>query len=292
MRLLAGTLVQGLVRGCVIALLAAGITIVYRSTRVLNFAQGGFATFNTYLYYQFSVVWSWPAAAALPFVLILAAIVGVASEFVAVRPLARTDAQSRTVGTIGLLLILQWAVATIWGTRLRFLPSLSSASVSIGGVRITSQDLAIVLATILVGAGISLSLSRTRAGLALAAVAQDSDAARLLGIGPRAVSIGTFALASVVGAIAGILATPLLVLAPFQMTLVFVIALGAALAGGFESLVRTVAAGLALGVIQSLVSVYVPVSGLPNAAGFIAVLAALVALRRRGDLVEILRGTA
>jgi hypothetical protein len=53
-----------------------------------------------------------------------------------------------------------------------------------------------------------------------------------------------------------------------------------------------VAAGLALGVIQSLVSVYVPVSGLPNAAGFIAVLAALVALRRRGDLVEILRGTA
>jgi len=292
MHLFAGTVVQGLVRGCVIALLAGGITIVYRSTRVLNFAQGGLATFNTYLYYQFAVTWSWPAAAALPIVLVIAAIVGVFAELVAVRPLVHADPQSRSVGTIGLLLIIQWAVISIWGSQLRFLPSLSSAGLTIGGVRITAQDFAIALATIVVGGGVAFVLGRSRAGLALAAVAQDPDAARLLGVGPRAVSVGTFALASVMGAIAGILATPLLVLNPFQMTLVFVIALGAALAGGFESIGRTIGAGLILGVIQSLVGTYVPVSGLPQAAGFLAVLVVLVVARRRGNLVDLLRGTA
>src|SRR6266536_1665754 len=99
MHLFAGTIVQGLVRGCVIALLAGGITIVYRSTRVLNFAQGGLATFNTYLYYQFAVTWAWPAAVALPFVLVLAAAVGVVAELVVVRPLVHADPQSRSVGT-------------------------------------------------------------------------------------------------------------------------------------------------------------------------------------------------
>lgn len=293
MRLFAGTVLQGLVSGCVIALLAAGVTIVHRSTGVLNFAQGSLATFNTYLYYQFAVTWGWPAAAALPVVLALAVPVGIAAEVVAVRPLGeRATPLQRTVATIGLVLVLQWAVVSLWGAGQRFLPALSSAGVSIGGLRLGAQHLAIGLATLVVGAGIGLALTRTRAGLALAATAQDGGAARLLGVSPRAVSLATFALASVVGAVAGVLATPLQVLTPSQMTLIFVVSLGAALAGGFESLPRTVLAGLALGVIQSLVTTYAPLSGLPQAAGFLAVLATLAVVRRRINLVDVLRGAA
>jgi MYXO-CTERM domain-containing protein len=145
----------------------------------------------------------------------------------------------------------------------------------------------------LIGGGLGLALVRTRAGLALSATAQDAQSARLLGVSPRAVSMATFALAGVIGGVAGILATPLLILTPSQMTLVLVVALGASLAGGFESLPRTVAAGLALGVIQSLVTVYAPgSSGLPQAAGFLAVLVLLALVRRRANLVEALRRTA
>ncbi len=290
--LLAETIIGGLFGGCIIALLAAGITIVHRSTRVLNFAQGGLATFNTYLFWQVHIAWGVPAALAFPVVLVAAAGVGVAAEAIAIRPLDRADAQTRTVGTIGLLLILQWAVFTAWGANQRFLPLLIGGGVDVFGIRLSGQNLALAVATVVVGAGMALFLTRTRFGLGLAATAQDPAAARMLGVAPRRVSSATFALAGVTGALAGILATPLLVLTPFEMTFVFVIALGASLAGGFESLPRTIAAGLALGVIQSLVATYAPFSGLPQAAGFLAVLAALIVVRRRINVVDVLRGAA
>lgn len=292
MRLLVETVVGGLFGGCVIALLAAGITIVHRSTKVLNFAQGGLATLNTYLYFQATVVWGWPIALAWPAVLVAAGFIGVAAEALTIRPLRRADAQSRTIATVGLLLVIQWIVITAWGAQQRFLPLLAGGGVTIAGVHLSSQNLVTAVATVAVGAGIGIVLVRTRFGLGVSAAAQDPEAARLLGVGPARVSRSTFALASVVGAVAGILATPLLVLTPSQLTLVFVVALGAALAGGFESLPRTVAAGLALGVVQSLVATYAPFSGLPQAAGFFAVLVVLVVVRRRIDLVELLRGTA
>jgi branched-chain amino acid transport system permease protein len=292
MDLLTGTVLQGLISGCGIALLAAGVTIVYRSTRVLNFAQGSLATLNTYLYYQATVVWRWSAAVALPAVLVASLVTGVAAETVAIRPLERARPQERAVGTLGLVLIIQWVVVSVWGAGQRFLPTLSSGGVSIGAVRFGAQHVAIAAATLAVGAGIGLALSRTRRGLALAATAQDRDAARLLGVGARAVSVSTFALASFVGAVAGILVTPLLVLTPSQMTLVFVVSLGAALAGGFESLPRTVLGALALGVFQSMITTYVPNSSLSQISGFVAVLAALVIVRRRTNLVDVLRGAA
>lgn len=293
MRLFAGAVLQGLVTGSIIALLAAGITIVHRSARVLNLAQGSLATLNTYVYYQLATVWGVPAALAFPLVLVLAIPVGLAVEFACVRPLERAEPQARAAGTIGIVLIVQWIVFTVWGADQRFLPTLSSAGISVGGVRLGAQHLAIVLATIVVGVSLGWAFTRTRAGLALAAAGEDRDAARALGVSARAVSQATFALASVVGAIAGILATPLLVLTPSQMTLVMVIALGASLAGGFTDLPRTVAAGLALGVLQSVVAAYAPSSsGVPQIAGFAAVLVALAIVRRRIDLVDILRGHA
>lgn len=290
MRLLAGALVQGLISGCVIALLAAGVTIVYRSARVLNFAQGSLATLNTYIYYQFVVAWGWPVALALPVTLIVAAGVGIGAEQIAIRPLERAEPQARAAGTIGLVLIVQWIVLTVWGAEQRFLPSIASGRITVGGITLGAQHVAIALATGALALGLGAIFARTRAGLALAAAAQDRGAARALGVSPRIVSSATFALASIAGALAGILATPLLVLSPSQMTLVFVVSLGAALAGGFESLPRTIAAGLALGVLQSLVTTYAPdVAGLPQATGFLAVLAVLAIARRRGHLVELTR---
>lgn len=293
MTLFLGTLLQGLVTGCIIALLATGVTLVYRSVRVLNFAQGSLATLNTYVYYQFVAIWGWPALFALPVALLFAAGVGVAAEFVAVRPLEGADRTSRAAATIGLVLVIQWIVLSVWGAQQRFLPSLSSRGVSFGGVRLGAQHLIIAMTAIALGIALSLVLGRTRAGLALAASADDAEAARVLGVSPRRVSRATFVLASLCGALAGILATPLLVLTPSQMTLVFVVALGASLAGGFESLGRTVIAGLVLGVLQSLATSYAPgISGLPQASGLLAVLAILAFMRRRGNLVDLTRGHA
>lgn len=293
MRLFAGTIVQGLVSGCVIALLAAGVTITYRSLRVLNFAHGSFATLSAYVYYAMVVTLGWPALPAVVLTLAVAAAAGVLADIAVVRPLERAEPQARAAATIGAVLVIQWIVLTIWGGAQRFVPSLSARGISLGGIRLGAQHIAIVVTTVALGAVLSIALTRTRAGLALAATAQDAEAVRLLGVSPRAVARATMIASSVTAAIAGILATPLLVLTPSQMTLVFVVSLGAALAGGFSSLGRTVIAGLALGVLQSVVTSYAPdASGLPQASGFLAVLVVLAVVRSRANLVDLVRGTA
>lgn len=293
MDLLAGTIVQGLAGGCVIALLAAGVTIVYRSTGVLNFAQGSLATLSTYAYYQLTVGWGAGAAVALPIALVVGAASGLAAEQIAIHPLRNAPRDARAAGTIGLVLIVQWVVTGIWGADQRFLPALADGGVEFAGTRLGAQQIALVVATLAVGAAVGALLTRTRGGLALAASADDARAVELLGVSPRTVSRATMALAGVVGALAGVLATPLLVLTPSQMTLVFVVSLGAALAGSFRSLPRTVAAGLGLGVVQALVTAYAPSStGLSQAAGALAVLGVLAVVRSRLDLAAVMRGRA
>jgi branched-chain amino acid transport system permease protein len=293
MSLFLGTIVQGLVGGCVIALLAGGITVTYRSARVLHLAQGSMATLHAYLYFQATVVWGAPAALALVAVVGLALPIGAAVERAFVRPLASGTPAVRAAGMVGVALILNWVVLTVWGAEQRFLPALSSAGVTLGGVRLGAQHLVIVAVTLATGGGLGYAFARTRWGISLAAAADDPEAARLCGIASGAVARRTFALSSALAALAGILVTPLLVLTPSQMTLLSVIALGAALAGGFESLPRTVVAGLAIGVVQALVTTYAPDgSTLPQAAGFACVLAVLAVARRRTDLIDLLRGTA
>lgn len=293
MSLFLGAILQGLVSGCVIALLAAGITVTYRSARVLNLAQGSIATLHAYLYFQAVVLWGVPAWVALPGVVALALPIGAGIERAFVRPLAAASPGARAAGTVGIALIVNWVVLAVWGAEQRFIPALSSAGISLGGVRLGAQHLLIAAATLLTGAGLGWAFARTRWGLSLAAAAEDPDAAVLCGIAPRTVATRTFALASALGAVAGILVTPLLVLTPSQMTLIAVVALGASLAGGFESLPRTVGAGLAIGVVQALVTTYAPAgSALPQAAGFACVLAILAITRRRTDLIDVLRGTA
>lgn len=293
MSLFLGSVLQGLVSGCVIALLAAGITVTYRSARVLNLAQGSLATLHAYLYFQAVVVWGVPALVAFAAVVGLALPVGAVIERALVRPLAAGTPGARAAGTVGIALIVNWVVLSLWGAQQRFIPALSSAGVSIGGVRLGAQHLIIAGATLVTGAGLGWAFARTRWGLSLAAAADDPEAARLCAIAPGAVAARTFALASALAAVAGISVTPLLVLTPSQMTLIGVVALGAALAGGFESLPRTVGAGLAIGVVQALVTTYAPAgSALPQAAGFACVLAVLAVARRRTDLIDVLRGTA
>lgn len=293
MTLFVGAILQGLVAGSIIALLGAGITLVHRSTRVLNLAQGSIAALGAYVFHQMTAVWRLPTLVGLLVVLVMSAAVGLGIERAAVRPLRRGDATVRAVGTIAVVLIINWLILAIWGAEQRFQPALVGGGVSIADVRLGGQHLLILASTALLGVGLGWASTRTRAGLALAAAAQDPDAARLLGVRAVRVAQGAFVLAGALGGIAGTLATPLLVLTPSQMIVISVVSLGAALAGGFESLPRTIAAGLGIGVLQSIVTVYAPsTSGLPQIAGFLAVLALLAIMRRRVDLVEILRGNA
>jgi branched-subunit amino acid ABC-type transport system permease component len=281
--------IDGLASGFVIALMGLGVVVIYRSTRVLTFAQGALASFNAYLFFQFSVRWGWPVAAAFVAAVVAAACIGVAAERLAVAPLRRSDPTTRTVATLGLVLALQVGMRVFWGGSEQFVPPLVHGTIDLGSQRIGAQTLLIVCVTAVVALALALWFARSITGLALAATADDATAARLLGVSPQRVSVVSWVLASVLGAIAGILLTPLLVLNPWQMTFIMVSAYAAALIGGFVSLPLTVAGGVLIGIVRSVLTGSATTAGLSETLGFVAVFAVLVITRaRRTQLADLL----
>lgn len=290
---MAFAILDGLASGFVIALMGLGVVVIYRSTRVLTFAQGVIASLNAYLFFQFFVRWELPVLLALALTLVAAVGVGAACERLAIHPLRHADTLTRTVATLGIVLALQAVMRLAWGGREQFLPGLVRGQLTVGGRTVGAQTLLIIGATILTTALLAYGFRRTLTGLSLAAMADNPASARLLGVSPDRVSIATWMIASVLGALAGVLATPLLVLNPWQMTFIMVASYAAALIGGFVSLPLTLAGGVLIGVVRSVVTSYTTVGGLSESLGFIAVFAVLL-MRRGGkqQLVETMRQEA
>lgn len=292
MSLLLQFAVRGLANGFVIALLALSVVMIYRTTRVLSFAQGAIASLATYVFYQFSTVWHWPLLVALVVALGASIGVGTLAHVAVMRPLRRADALTRTVATLGLVLVVQVVMRVVWSGSETFVKPFSSGRVTAGRFTIGVQEIIIGIVAI-VAAGVLVAWTkRTYSGLGLSAIAEDPAAARLLGVSPERVSIVAWSVSSVLAALAGILITPLLVLNTFQMTLLMVTSYGAALAGGFTSLGMALAGGLVIGMVQSVATGYVSVSGISEAFGFIAVFAVLLATRSRRGAAGLLGGGA
>jgi len=273
--------IDGLASGFVIALMGLGVVVIYRSTRVLTFAQGALASFNAYLFFQLSVLWDWPVIASFVAAVAAGAVVGALAERLTIAPLRNADPITRTVATLGLVLALQVGMRVIWGGSEQFIPPLVSGSVRIGSESVGAQTFLIVGVTATATIALGLWFRRSLTGLALAATAEDATAARLIGISPPRVSMFSWVLASTLGALAGILLTPLLVLNPWQMTYIMVSGYAAALIGGFVSLPLTVAGGVLIGIVRSAVTGSVNVAGLSETLGFIAVFAVLILTRSR-----------
>ncbi|MCI0633528.1 MAG: branched-chain amino acid ABC transporter permease, partial [Actinobacteria bacterium] len=212
----------GLAGGLATALLALGVVMIYRSTRVLSFTQGAIASLSTYVYYQFSTVWDWPAWAAMPLALAASVVIGSLIDVLAMRPLPRADAVTRTVATLGSVLVILAVIRVVWEGGETFVRPLTTSVARFGQVTLGWQQLITALVALAAGASLLVWTRRSYTGLGLSAIADDPTAARLLGVSPARSSAITWILASVLAALAGILVTPLLVLNPFQMTLLMV----------------------------------------------------------------------
>ena len=271
----------GLAGGLATALLALGVVMIYRSTRVLSFTQGAIASLSTYVYYQFTTVWEWAAWAAMPVALAASVATGAVIDLFLMRPLRKADALTRTVATLGGVLVILAIIRVTWKGGETFVRPLSTSVARFGPVTLGWQQLIAALVAIAAGAALVLWTRRSYTGLGLSAIAEDPATARLLGVNPAKASALAWVLASVLAALAGILVTPLLVLNPFQMTLLMVGSYAAALLGGFVSLPLTLAGAALVGAGESLTTGYVNISGLPETFGFIAVFAVLLLLRGR-----------
>ncbi|MGH2829072.1 MAG: branched-chain amino acid ABC transporter permease [Actinomycetota bacterium] len=278
---------NGLSTGFVIGLLALSVVMIYRSTQVLSFAQGAIASLSTYVFYQLSTIWEWPSFIALPVALTAGVAIGACADLVVMRPLRRTDPLTQTIATLGLVLVLQVVMRVGWQGETLVRP-LSSGRLSIGRLSLGFQEIIIAAVALAAAALLAVWTRRSYRGLGLSAIAGDPVAARLLGVSPGRSSTLAWAIGGLLAALAGILETPLLVLNPLQMTLIMVTAFGAALLGAFVSLPLALAGGLLIGVVQSVGTAYLNVSGASETLGFISVFAVLMFSRGRQGTASLL----
>jgi len=255
---LAQQTVIGLSSGGLWALLALALVLIYRSTGVVNFAQGEMAMFSTF------IAWSlihhglsyWQA-----FFLTLAISFagGVALERVVIRPVERAPVLTVVIVTLGLLFLVDGAARWFWSSETRTLPNaFSTRPITVAGVAFSIQDLGNIAVSLGVVALLFALFQFTKLGLALRAAAVNPEESRLLGIRVSWMLALGWGLAAAMGAVSGMLTAP--ALASFDQNLmqpVLLYAFAGAVLGGIASPLGAVVGTLLLGVFVNLIGTYV-----------------------------------
>jgi branched-chain amino acid transport system permease protein len=254
--------VDGLATGGIYASLALAIVLIYRSTRVVNFAQGEMATFSTFVAWQL-IEWGVPYWGAFFLTLGLSFLGGVAIERTLIRPIERASVLTLVMVTLGGLIALNGLTGWIWGNETKTFPSaFSTRPITIGGVAFSIQEFGVIGVTLAAAALIYLLFRFTKVGLGMRAAAVAPDASRLLGVRvSRMLALG-WGIAAALGALSGMMTAPTTFLDPNMMLGVLLYALAAAVLGGLESPIGAVVGGLALGVGLNLIGTYVDFWGI------------------------------
>lgn len=278
---MARVLVIGLVNGGIYGLLALGIVLVYRGSRVLNFAQGELGTVGLYLAYWLSVKHSAPYWVGALGAILLAVVLGLLFEWAVVRRMIEGSRLAVAVGTVGLLLFLitlelEWFTGS---PRPAPVP-LAGRGFSIAGVIVSrTQILSLVLVAV-IGLALAATLKRTDFGLGVLAAADDPVAVRLVGVKLWQVSALTWGLGAGLSALAALMIAPTVgVFTPGFASEMFVKALAAALIGGLVSLPGAFVGGIAVGLIEAGALRLFSDSALPGIeilAVFVTIVAVLV----------------
>ncbi|HST64928.1 MAG TPA: branched-chain amino acid ABC transporter permease [Mycobacteriales bacterium] len=253
--------VDGIADGSVYAALALALVLIFRSTGVVNFAQGEMAMFATFLAWALADA-GLPIGVALAGALVLAFLGGMLVERVLIRPVEGGNPLNLVIVTLGLFIVVNAAAGWIWGFDLRDFPRLFPGGVaSIGGVSLSIESLGIIAVLLVVVGLLWVLFTHTPVGLAMRAAAQDPASARLVGVPVGRMLMLGWGLASLLGAVAGVLVAHRLFLDTNLMAGVLVYSFAGAALGGFDSPVGAVVGSWIIGVTEALAGTYVDAIG-------------------------------
>lgn len=277
--------ITGLANGAILALAALGFVIVFKSTGVINFAQGYFLLLGAYLVWAGIVQFGMPWYFAVIVALIVAVLVGLATERFVLRPLVGENVISVIMVTIGLSFVLQGVVQFIWGTEPRPMPAfIPRGSVEVAGVPLSVNRIWAVVLAGAVLAALSLFFQRSRHGIAMRAVADDQQAAMTVGISVRRVFALTWALAAASAVLAGVIVANLFG-ASAEVATFGLLVFPVVILGGLDSVPGAVVAGGIIGLLVSYTSGYVG-GGLQQVIPFV-VLVLILLFRPYGLFGEV-----
>jgi branched-chain amino acid transport system permease protein len=272
---------SGLAHGAVYGLVALGFVAVFSVREIVNLVQGEYAALAG-LSAISAVAAGIPLLLAVLLVVPLVVAVSVALERLCIAPVKRMTPLVSIILTLGISTVLKAVMLLVWGPQARGLPAFPGRDVVLAGVSVRSQELWILGVAAVLGSAVIWFYEKTLQGKALRACAEQPVAARLVGISPRTATMVAFAIAGLVGAVAGVAGSPI-----YFSSWDYGLALGlkgfvAATLGGLVSLRVAMLGGLLLGVLENLVAGYVD-TGFRDAVAFLVLL--LVLLVRPQGLV-------
>jgi branched-chain amino acid transport system permease protein len=269
---------SGVSFGMIYAAVALSLVLIWRGTRLLNYAQGGMAMITTYIaievIYHTGSYW-----AGFVVALVAGILLGAVCQLTIIRPTMNKPPLNGVIVTIGLLVLLEGLAGIFFGGQFRSFPTAFSVTgLRVGGtpLGVSRYDIFVAAAVLVATLALALAFRYTSAGLRMRAAAFNATIARLSGIRVARVLTVGWALAGLLGALAGVLVSPSTFLYPNSMDTIFVFGFTAAVIGGLDSPVGAVTGGLLLGLALSY------------AGGYLHSGASLVPLVALGILVVVL----
>lgn len=270
-------LLSGVTVGAVYALVALGFTIIYNASDVVNFAQGEFVMLGGMI-----TVFTYAAGLPLPLAALIAvavtACVGVALNKLAIEPARGAPVVSLIIITIGASIFIRGATQLIFGKQIHRFPAFSGDTpIHILGATILPQSLWVIGGAIAVFVGLWFFFSKTLTGRAVMATQNNRLAAQLVGINTKWVMTLSFALSAAIGALAGVLVTPITNIAYDVGIALALKGFAAAMLGGMGNPKGALVGGILLGILEQLTAGYLS-SQYKDAAAFIVILLVLFAM--------------
>ena len=270
---------NGIVIGSIYALVGLGFVIIYKSSSILNFAQGEFLMLGAYVCLAVFTTARVPFVAAFALTLLFSVMLGVLLERVLLRPMIGEPVISVIMLTLGLSSVLKAVVQGIWGTDTRPYPDLfPSAPIMIGPLPVSQGYLYSVASVFVLLLLFSLFFKYTRSGIAMRATAFSQQVALSMGISVKRIFALAWSIAAVVSAVGGVLLGGIRggvdgAFALFGLKVIPVVILG-----GLDSVLGAIVGGLVMGILENLAGGYLdPVfgGGVKEVAPFVALVAIL-----------------
>ncbi|MFM1651754.1 branched-chain amino acid ABC transporter permease [Brevibacillus sp. B_LB10_24] len=277
-------ILNGLSVGMTYSLTAIGFTLIFGVLGLVNFAHGEVYMIGAFVTFTLSQFLGWGLVPSFIGGVIAGAIVGMAMEKIAFKPLRRMKPETTMLATLGLSILLKEIAVLIWGPETQSISTSSAIFAADWGgdsIRISGIQVVIFIVSIALMAGLQLLLYKTRIGFGIRSIAQNRDAAYLMGVNVNRTINYTFAIGAAMGAAAGVLVAFYYgALDPYMGFMPGIKAFVAMVLGGLTSIPGAVVGGLILGMSETMAGAYIH-SGLQDAIAFL-LLVLLLILRPTG----------
>jgi len=249
---------SGVVTGCLYALGALGLVMIYKSSKVVNFSHGNLAGLSAFCVFGLtagSLSWPWWFAVAVATVVALAVAL---LTWALLLPIVSRSDLTATIATVGVGLILQGTVLVFFGSDIVSLDlPIPQMSVKALGINVTSYDVTVVLSTLLLVGLLFIIVDGTRIGVAFRATASNPFASRVCGLSINRIHLFSWATGALLGVASALLIVPTTFLSPTAIESFMIQAFAAAVLGGFSSLPGTIIGGILVGILVNLFIYYV-----------------------------------